>query len=302
MRERAQEITIELDLPDVTLCCIDTRLHALALRSLARSCRGVRYAKVIFLTDAVPPSLAVPEGVEIHRIAKIASRNDYSKFVVKELLNHVSTPHVLLTQWDGYVVRPDAWRREFLDCDYIGAVWPGEGERRVGNGGFSLRSRRLLAALRDDRFLLTRSEDQDIARFRPILEHDFGVRFASVALAQAFSFETDPSPWLRGEPVFGFHGLFNLFLTEPQPEIAAFGEELPDDILRSQFCGFLLSNCVNYKQWDAAIALGGRMLEADPDNAKTAELLTAARTFQAAERLTRSPPSLSARLRALIRR
>jgi hypothetical protein len=306
-RERAAgEPAIELELPDVTLCCIDTRLHALALRSLARSCRGIRFGKVVFLTDEVPPSVVVPDSVEVRRIEKIGSLRDYSAFVVKRLFEHVATSHVLVTQWDGYVVRPQAWQREFIDCDYIGAPWPKAAEGfRVGNGGFSLRSRQLLQALRDDRFVLTRHEDQEICGpFRPTLERDYGIRFASEELAEAFSFEMDPSRWLRGDAVFGFHGLFNLFLTEPQVEIAELSGQFPDDVLRSSFCGFLLSNCANYKQWNATIALGSRMLEADPDNTRTAELLTAARTFQASERLAKSSPSLSwpARVRALIRR
>ena len=42
-----------------------------------------------------------------------------------------------------------AWRPEFLDYDYIGAVWPHVLDKyNVGNGGFSLRSKALLEACR----------------------------------------------------------------------------------------------------------------------------------------------------------
>jgi Protein of unknown function (DUF5672) len=255
---------------------------------------------VLFLTDALPAGLSAPGGVEVRNIGAIASRHDYSGFIMKRLVEHVETSHVLVTQWDGYVVRPEAWRDEFLNWDYIGAVWrQGDKTFGVGNGGFSLRSRRLLNALRDDRFRLTQNEDQDICgHFRPVLEGEFGIRFADEALADAFSFETDPRPWLSGQPVFGFHGIFNLFLTEPQDEIADVAEQLPDDVLRSTFCGLLLSNCLNYKQWNAAIALGTRMLEADPGNERAAELVTAARTFGAAERAKQvaGGPSMASRL------
>jgi hypothetical protein len=90
-------------------------------------------------------------------------------------------------QWDGYVVNAEAWDPAFLDCDYIGAKWywhdPGT---RVGNGGFSLRSRKLLAALEDPRIALVDAEDTTIGRtFRPLLEREHGIRFAT-ALADRF--------------------------------------------------------------------------------------------------------------------
>src|SRR4029450_12207204 len=104
-----------------------------------------------------------PADIEVRHTGSITSRADYSRFVMKRLVEHVDTAYVLVTQWGGYAVRPDAWRGEFLDYDYIGAVWCYEGKRcGVGNGGFSLRSRRLLNALRDDRFQPALNEDQDI--------------------------------------------------------------------------------------------------------------------------------------------
>ena len=65
-------------------------------------------------------------------------------------------------QWDGYAVNPGAWDAAFLDCDYLGAKWSWHKDAmRVGNGGFSLRSRRLLLALQDPRIELVEAEDDD---------------------------------------------------------------------------------------------------------------------------------------------
>ena len=46
------------------------------------------------------------------------------------------TPHVLLIQWDGFVVNPSAWSDEFLDFDYVGARWgwPTDGHTIVLDG------------------------------------------------------------------------------------------------------------------------------------------------------------------------
>jgi len=138
-----------LELRDVTLIAIDTANHALALRALVRSRADTRFARTLFLTDKHPTEFDVPEGVEIATIDPLGSREAYSEFVLKNLLPYMATTHALLVQWDGYVINPLAWEQAFLDCDYIGAKWFWQPTgRRVGNGGFSLRSRRLIEALR----------------------------------------------------------------------------------------------------------------------------------------------------------
>ena len=40
-----------LELPDVTLCCIDTVNHALALRALRQSSAQVRFGRALFISD-----------------------------------------------------------------------------------------------------------------------------------------------------------------------------------------------------------------------------------------------------------
>lgn len=180
-----------LELPDVTLVCADTLNHALAARAIARRRERIRYGRALFLTDALPPGIAPPPGVETREIAPLASRDAYSTLMLKGLAQHVEGSHALVVQWDGYVVNPDAWTGEFLGCDYIGAPWPWGAEgSRVGNGGFSLRSRRLLDALADPRVVLQGNEDETIGvHQRGWLETRHGLRFASEALASRFSFE-----------------------------------------------------------------------------------------------------------------
>jgi hypothetical protein len=76
--------------------------------------------------------------------------------MLSDLFKYIETTHLLNIQWDGFVVRPSAWDPEFLKYDYIGAPWkvhphhhwppfPDVTENnRVGNGGFSLRSKKLM--------------------------------------------------------------------------------------------------------------------------------------------------------------
>ena len=83
----------------------------------------------------------------------IKNMKDYSRFMIYNLNEHVDSDFALTIQHDGFIINPNAWRDDFLDYDYIGAPWPWReqgfvtpfGEHiSVGNGGFSLRSKKLL--------------------------------------------------------------------------------------------------------------------------------------------------------------
>ena len=80
--------------------------------------------------------------------------------------------HVLVTPSYDSVIHPGAWTSEFLNHDYFRAVWPDQPAlRQVGNGGFSLRSRRYLAAGADPRITELHLEDWVLCRtHRALLE------------------------------------------------------------------------------------------------------------------------------------
>jgi len=272
-----------VELPSVTLIAVDTVNHALALRALACSRADVRFARTLFVTDKVPAEIAVPDGIEIATIGPLGSREAYSEFVLKGLSSYVATTHALLVQWDGYVINPVAWEQAFLDCDYIGAKWFWQPEgRRIGNGGFSLRSRRLVEALRDPRIVVAENEDLTIgATFRPLLEAEHGIRFADEAMADRFAFE---AAYPIAKP-FGFHGLFNFCRIVPADELAALAEHFSDAIAQSPQLAQLIRNCVALGQWQAAIALARRRLTATPHDSEAESLL------RRAEEATRTAPA-----------
>ena len=249
-----------LELPSVTLCCIDTANPLLALRALRLSAAGIRFARVLMLSDR---PLVAPE-VEVRTIAPLTSRAEYSEFVLKSLLAHVETAHVLLIQWDGYVINPEAWKDEFLACDYIGAKWFWHDDAyRVGNGGFSLRSRKLLNALQDPRVEIDGAEDETICRkFRTLLEREHGIVFATEQLADDFAFEV---AYPIGKP-FGFHGLFNFCRVVSANELTDIVTTFTPAIARSPQLMSLGRNCLALGQWQPAGAIFRRILEEMPDN------------------------------------
>ena len=265
-----------LELPSVTLCSIDTVNPLLALRALRLSGAEIRFARTLLLTDR-PLDAA---GIEIRVIEPFASRAEYSAFVLKSLVRHIDTPFVLLIQWDGYVINPAAWREEFLACDYIGAKWFWRQDAmRVGNGGFSLRSRKLLVALQDPRIVLDGNEDETIGRkYRPLLEREHGIVFASEALADAFAFET---AYPVAKP-FGFHGLYNFCRVVPSAELADLARAFTPAIARSPQLLQLGRNCLALGQWQTAAAIFGRVLDEVPDHAEARAALARASTGSAA--------------------
>jgi predicted O-linked N-acetylglucosamine transferase (SPINDLY family) len=211
-------------LPTVTLACVDCLVPELAIRAIERCRRLCRFARAVLFTDRAIEA----DGIDVVQIPPIRSRDEYSEFMLKSLVHHIATDHALVVQWDGFVVNPAAWTDEFLQYDYAGAPWPSEWGHQVGNGGFSLRSRRLLRALADPRVRRTQNEDMDICQtYRGLLESEYGIRFAPVALAERFSFEVLPP---NGRP-FGFHALYNFGEVFPPDELIAFLDALPVGVL-----------------------------------------------------------------------
>lgn len=226
------------DLQAVTLCAADSHYVPLTTRALKESVRYCNFADAILFSNATVDGpfrcVAAPE---------LSSREDYSAFVLRRLTEHITTSHMLLIQWDGYVVEPEAWDPSFLAYDYIGAIW---GRFRdgmdVGNGGFSLRSRRLLDALQDPRFKLPPHlpEDEAICRlWRPALERDYDIQFAPPAVANRFAHERV----LPKHRSFGFHGLFNFWRHLDDGEISEVVTLLPESCLRGREFAELIALC-----------------------------------------------------------
>lgn len=153
-----------------------------------------------------PPDFELSVPFRYTKIKQITQFPLEYNWVMLRLVPHIVTEDYCLTiHADGFACNPDAWTAEFLEYDYIGATWPWL--NLVGNGGFSLRSRKLQDAMIDTLFDYNTNEDVSICQEnRSLLENTYGIKFAPIELADQFSieFKTD-SPWLGKS--FGFHGL-----------------------------------------------------------------------------------------------
>lgn len=214
-------------IPRTTLVAVDSQMPRLAMRALEMSLRQCTYESALLFTDDTTLAPADPR-IEIVAIPRIGSSSEYSRFVLKDLFHHIETDFVQVVQWDGYVTNAGGWSDEFLDYDYIGARWWFHQEGRdVGNGGFSLRSRKLLRALQDSDIEPRDPEDKAICvEYRDLLENRHGIRVAPGSIAERYSFEGNP----RSGKEFGFHRVFNLPHFHDEAELAGVLDSIPKEL------------------------------------------------------------------------
>lgn len=216
-------------MPSLSLVIVDNIQHDLAKFSIDQTCQHITPDEIVVFSDK-----DFYPGSRFVSIKKSITVYDYSELILKHLRLHLNTDFALIIQFDGMAVNGAAWTDEFYNYDYIGAPWPWfPTGSQVGNGGFSLRSHRLISALRDQRIQLGNEsgELEDIAicrEFRPYLETKYNIKFAPTSLAKQFSVEN-----IDAENPFGFHGIWNAvrFLNKTQLEYII--EHMPDHVWKT---------------------------------------------------------------------
>ena len=203
----------KLNLKNITLLGLDTEDKDRLMRAF-EICENYADFGAKKLLTKVDSEYFTESGIQIMNV-NINSVEDYSKFMIKKLNNYVNTDFVLIIQYDGFILNPEGWTDEFLKHDYIGAPWWYTDDCNVGNGGFSLRSKRLLEILqKDENIKEYHGEDHNICRtYGPYLKNK-GIKFAPEKIAKTFSIEGALEP--PAMPVkygskwtneFGFHGI-----------------------------------------------------------------------------------------------
>jgi hypothetical protein len=203
-----------------------------AAHSLYHSQLGLPGARALLLSPSAPSGL--PPQI-VHRAIAPMNYQDYSWFMLFALGRLIETDFALIVQGDGWVLGAENWSDNFLDYDYVGAPthlaridsaagsrwvkgfeWcaefgqPGRAVLPVFNGGFSLRSCRLMRALTEHPHIRVHIPPPDLVSGDPIrlfwsgdARHEdvqlsvvlraqleaVGLRFAPLDLARRFSIE-----------------------------------------------------------------------------------------------------------------
>ena len=137
----------KLNLKNVTLICLDDMQPAKAFDVMKGVCDNIDFGEVKLLSSK-------DESVVTDKIKPMFNIRDYNIFIIKEIYKYVDTEFCMFIQRDGYPLNFEMWTDDFLKYDYIGAPWtwaphPNKHgicriNKCVGNGGFSIRSKRLL--------------------------------------------------------------------------------------------------------------------------------------------------------------
>jgi glycosyltransferase involved in cell wall biosynthesis len=203
----------KIHLPQITLVGADCVDIERLIDAADKSCEGIEFGAVKLFSSLES------DDPRVYRIRHLGSKEDYSWFIMKEMVHYIDTEYILIIQHDGYIIDPMKWRPEWLQYDLIGAVWewyPEDGRTRVGNGGLSVRSKRLMEIVKKDNSIYPMNEhginhhceeDHVICRiFGKYLQDNYGIKFAPEDEARKFSIEAwrNPDPVYRGQ--FGFHG------------------------------------------------------------------------------------------------
>lgn len=185
---------LDLSNKSITLMLVsDYRIND-SVNSFKHCMKMAKFSEYKFLTSNTEHNIFSDlknNSVEIVKINKLNSIQDYSHFMVHELNNFINTDFVLIIQYDGFIINPNSWTNEFLKYDYIGAPW---NPNSVGNGGFSLRSKRIINEIYNMRDGLKNwFHPEDVVYCHENhLNHfkNLGIKHAPFSLAQRFSHES----------------------------------------------------------------------------------------------------------------
>jgi len=187
----------------ITLIAVNCDCPDDAVAALRYSSKDINFGRIVLLSSTD----RVYEGVEKIAIPHLSSVLMYNNFMLN-LIEYVDDDYILVIQSDGYVVNSDMWTDEFLEYDYIGAPWPDDEEwiqdqspdkrdiirkaiskNRIGNGGFSLRSRKFLEY--SNQFITCGYLGEDIfltaINYEKCMESQ--IKFPPLDLAYRFSYE-----------------------------------------------------------------------------------------------------------------
>lgn len=198
------------------------------IKAMKYSMREIDFHSCLILTDKDINT----DGIEIINVGHDIDLIEYNRICINDLHKYVNTDYCLVIQWDGFVINPKRWSDEFLNYDYIGSNWiiNNPNINTVGNGGFSLRSKKFLEV--SSKIDYTPHECKWLSdsqkSYMPITPEDWflcfdkydymiqnGIKFSDKSIADKFSVEHPHSlkPFNRNDihtyKSFGFHGEFN---------------------------------------------------------------------------------------------
>lgn len=226
-----------LDLRNITAVCIDGTIdgnrHDRLVKVISAMKQGITFADILYFSHANQDCGGLCKVVAI---PPIRSLNEYSQFIILDLPDYINTSQCMTIHDDGFPINLHLWRDEFTKFDYIGAPWGKScsppvpvhlyynGQVEGGNGGFSIRSKRLMDIGKEIAQSIANPTMREYVssggflhedgyfcyQIRPQLK-ERGIRYAPFHISKRFAIESileDCDNDING--VFGFHAFKHL--------------------------------------------------------------------------------------------
>jgi len=185
---------MRLDLKNITLLVLHISGKPFPIYGLEQCVQYADFGDVLVLTN---DTTFKHEFINIQKIPAISTMEEYSMFFIRELWNCFNTDFCLTAHPDGFIINPESWTDEFLEYDYIGAPWKFNGARfrdrfnspAIGNGGFSLRSKKICEYVSKNYYIINDNEDKYYSNCLDCTKPD-SIKYPPVELALQFSQET----------------------------------------------------------------------------------------------------------------
>lgn len=135
-----------LDLSNISIVAICNDKYLIkTMRAMQHCLNRAAFDKALIVTN-IKNQISYDSRIEFINISKQIDEITYNQFCINNLNDCVKSDFCLIIQWDGFIIDEKQWKSDFLNYDYIGAPWgfPSDCRNRVGNGGFSLRSKYFL--------------------------------------------------------------------------------------------------------------------------------------------------------------
>jgi len=206
----------KIKIPDVTLLAISSTEEEGSIKSLVKCCEQIEFGNVKFVSHKKPESM--PDFITWEYCPQIKSFYDFDCYVFPNIGNHIQTSHMLMVQSHAWIIHAELWDDNWLQYDFIGSPWVERSEFisfstgemvRVGNGGFSLRSKKILdlpqklnLPVVSDRGYT--SDDGLLNSYYRKIFLENGINYPDVHIASRFAFENIVSENIDIVP-FGFH-------------------------------------------------------------------------------------------------
>jgi len=231
-----------LNLSNVTAICVDGTPEGnrnFRLVEIIKNMKTrIKFHDIFYFSHVNPKC---EELCSIIPIQKIQSLSEYSGFVILNLPNYIKSEFCMIFHDDGFPINLHLWRNEFLNFDYIGAPWGSSCSPPVfphnyynnevdgGNGGFSIRSNRLMQYGKEiaDKISGKITMQEYVSnggwihedgyfcyQIRPFLKK-MGIKYAPYQISKQFALETNLDDSSNNiEEVFGFHGFRHINFDE----------------------------------------------------------------------------------------